>query len=230
MTSTKQERWIALTLALSVALQAAWIAVWSGDGWRSSLQWWLIAAFGGLAIYQAWMSRAKWPAHGDMLLLMAGYGGFGMMLGGWIDAGLPLSPPPGHHHHGIMWSAVFTWMTGLMLLFAVPPSALYSRCLAGVKRRPVLLAMALVLDCGGMVIGMLAAGAWWGMALMNWTGSHFAGMHLAMLAGMLGGMLPAMLLRDWLLLMIERRQTGILRALAELWVPGGHGSGNTVPR
>lgn len=207
MTKLTEERLIAGALAFSIAAQGAWMGLWSGGGWQTTVQWLLVAALASAAAYQAWMARGRWPAHADMLLLMAGLGGLGMMIGGWVDAGFPMQPPMGHHHHhhAITLAGVCTWMVGFMLLFAVPPSAVFSRCLAPIRRKPLLLAMALALDCTGMIIGMFLAAAWWGMPLMHWTGSHFAGHHLAMLIGMLGGMIPAMLLRDLILRLLERR-------------------------
>lgn len=89
-------------------------------------------------------------------------------------------------------------MTGLMLLFAVPPAALWSRCLAPVRKRPGWLAFALLLDAAGMLAGMIVAASWWTFPLMRATGSHFSAHQVAMLAGMLGGMMVAMLLRDLL--------------------------------
>jgi len=187
------ERTIACSLAASTLIQGTWMGIWSPNGF----QWYLVSALAALAAYQAWMVREKLPAHLDMLLLMGALGGLGMMLGVWIDKGFPLAPPaPPAHARAPSLRPLATWMTWLMLLFAVPAGATWSRCMAPVRRRPGWLAFALLLDVAGMLTGMILAASWWTMSLMRATGSHFSAHHLAMLAGMLGGMLPAMLLRD----------------------------------
>ena len=90
-----------------------------------------------------------------------------------------------------------------MLLFSVPAGAAWSRCLEPVRRRPAWLAVALIIDVAGMLTGMILVASWWTMSLMRATGSHFSAHHLAMLTGMLGGMLPAMLLRDALFRLVS---------------------------
>jgi hypothetical protein len=96
-------------------------------------------------------------------------------------------------------------MTWLMLLAAVPPGVAFSRCLAPIRRRPGWLTMAVLLDVAGMLAGMILAASAWTFPLRRLTGSHFSAHQIAMLAGMLGGMLPAMLLRDWILRLFAGR-------------------------
>ncbi len=192
---------IAIALAGTAGAQGLWLGLWAPDGTR--LQWLLVAGFVTLASHQAWLARRRLLAHFDMLLLMGGFGGLGMMIGGWIDMGFPASAAAvTHQHHHQM--GLVSWMTGLMLLFAVPPGVAFSRCIAPVRRSPAVIP-AVAIDVLGMLLGMFAAHTFWAMPLAHAIGSHFAGMHLAMLAGMLGGMIPAMLLRDLLLRYIEFR-------------------------
>jgi hypothetical protein len=139
-----------------------------------------------------------------MLLLMGGFGGLGMMAGNWIDLGFPMSSDAvSHHAHHQM--GPLSWMTALMLLFAVPPSIAFSRCLEPARRSLVVIP-AVAIDVAGMLLGMFAAHHFWAMPLAHALGSHFAGMHLAMLGGMLVGMIPAMFLRDWMLGWVEERR------------------------
>jgi hypothetical protein len=202
MKVTTLERTIACSLAASTALQGVWMGLWSPGGF----QWYLVSALAALAAYQAWMARNKLPAHLDMLLLMGALGGLGMMIGTWIDKGFPLSPPvPPAAPRAPSLRPLATWMTWLMLLFAVPAGAAWSRCLAPVRRRPGWLAVALLVDVAGMLTGMILVASLWTKSLMRVTGSHFSAHHLAMLAGMLGGMLPAMLLRDAVFRLISAR-------------------------
>jgi hypothetical protein len=193
MKATTLDRTVACSLAASTLIQGVWMGLWSPGG----VQWYLVSALAALAAYQAWMARERLPAHFDMLLLMGALGGLGMMLGTWIDKGFPTVPPlPPAMPRAPSLRPVATWMTWLMLLFAVPPGALWSRCLAPVRRRPGWLAFALVVDAVGMVAGMILVASWWTRSLMHLTGSHFSAHQLAMLVGMLAGMLPAMWLRD----------------------------------
>ncbi len=204
MRSAALDRAIACSLAASVLIQGTWMGLWSPGGF----QWYMVSALAALAVYQAWMVREKLPAHLDMLLIMGALGGLGMMLGFWIDKGYPLAPPPPSHAHTPSLRPLATWMTWLMLLFAVPAGAALSRCLAPARRRPGLLAFALLLDVAGMLAGMILAASWWTMPLARVTGSHFSAHHAAMVAGMLGGMLPAMLLRDAVFRIASRGKAG----------------------
>lgn len=198
-------RTVALALAATTLIQGVWMGLWSPAGF----QWHLVSLAAALAVYQAWMARDRLPAHLDMLLLMAAFGGLGMMVGTWIDKGFPLvPPPPPAAPRPPSLRPLATWMVWLMLLAAVPPSAFWSRCLEPVRRRPGWLAFALVLDVAGMLAGMILAASWWTRPLMRLTGSHFSAHQLAMLAGMLGGMLPAMLLRDAVFRLASRPRTG----------------------
>jgi hypothetical protein len=196
----------ALLLALFTAAQGAAFVYqrwWLGMGWLPVA---LATVVAVLAVYFAWRARLLLPAHADMLIVMAAFGGFGMWLGDrmdhWLDPHAPLCPL----HDGRGPAALLgSWMTWLMLAFAVPPSVAWSRCLQPLRTSPVRLAFALILDMGGMMAGMIAAHLWLGRAWALRIPPPELGMHLAMLAGMFAGMLPAMWARDAVLSMLQRR-------------------------
>ncbi len=103
----------------------------------------------------------------------------------------PAAGGPGHSGHaggGTFWPMVFSWMTGLMLLGAIPTGLAFTRC-AGLARTSIrrwisthLIGNAL------MIVGMVLLGHWLGPVLAEWTGSAVLGGHLGMLFGMLVGM------------------------------------------
>jgi hypothetical protein len=83
---------------------------------------------------------------------------------------------------------VFSWMTGLMLLGAIPPGLLLTRCaeLARADRRRWISTH--LVGNAVMIAGMVWLGHAIGPALSEWTGSAVLGGHLGMLLGMLLGM------------------------------------------
>jgi len=108
------------------------------------------------------------------------------------DAGNP--PPAGGAHGGhgsgggTFWPMVFSWMTGLMLLGAIPTGLAFTRCaeLARTGRR--LWISTHLIGNALMIAGMIWLGHWLGPILAEWTGSAVVGGHVGMLAGMLVGM------------------------------------------
>ncbi len=126
-------------------------------------------------------TRLHWDAHLDMVLLMAGPGGLGMM------AALALGPAC---HVQLTWAS-YGLMSGGMLLLSVPLSWRYARCVQQ-SRREGYGGRALLLDVIGMQLGMTFThlslsilptagprGIWWHHGIM------LAGMMLGMLASML---------------------------------------------
>lgn len=160
----------------------------------------LVTVLAALAVVSAWRARFLLSSHADMLLIMFAFGGFGMWLGDrvdhWLDPNAPLCPL--HDARGLI-ALLQSWMTWLMLAFAIPPSILWSRCLQPLRRSPARLVFALALDMGGMLAGMIAFHFWLGRSWALRIPPPELGMHLAMLLGMLAGMLPAMWLRDAML-------------------------------
>lgn len=193
-------RFAAPLLALFTLAQGAPFA-W--HRWFLGLPWLPVAlatVLAALAAFFAWRARSMLSSHTDMLLIMFAFGGFGMWLGDrvdhWLDPNAPLCPL--HDARGIL-ALLESWMTWLMLAFAIPPSILWSRCLQPLRRSPARLALALALDMAGMLAGMITAHFWLGRSWALRIPPPELGMHLAMLLGMLAGMLPAMWLRDVLL-------------------------------
>ena len=92
------------------------------------------------------------------------------------------------HAGGTFWPMVFSWMTGLMLVGAIPPGILLTRCaqLARESRRRWISTH--VIGNALMVAAMIWIGHWIGPTLAKMTGSAVLGGHLGMLAGMLLGM------------------------------------------
>jgi hypothetical protein len=89
---------------------------------------------------------------------------------------------------GSFWPMAFSWMTGLMLLGAIPPGILFTRCaeLARTSRRRWVSTH--IIGNGLMIVGMIWLGHWIGPILADWTGSAVLGGHIGMLVGMLVGM------------------------------------------
>jgi hypothetical protein len=83
---------------------------------------------------------------------------------------------------------VFSWMTGLMLLGAIPTGLAFTRCaeLARTGRRRWISTH--LFGNALMIAGMVWLGHWLGPILAEWTGSAVIGGHVGMLAGMLLGM------------------------------------------
>ncbi len=194
---------IRLAPALLALLTLGQGAPFAAARWWLGLPWLPVAlatVVAALAVVFAWRARFLLSSHSDMLLVMAAFGGFGMWLGDrvdhWLDPNAPLCPL--HDARGVL-ALLDSWMTWLMLAFAIPPSILWSRSLQPLRRSPARLLLALALDMAGMLAGMIAAHFWLGRAWALRIPPPELGMHLAMLLGMLAGMIPAMWLRDALL-------------------------------
>lgn len=107
--------------------------------------------------------------------------------------GDPAAPTEGAHGDhggsgGTFWPMVFSWMTGLMLLGAIPTGLAFTRCaeLARTGRRRWISTH--LVGNALMIAGMVWLGHWLGPILAEWTGSAVIGGHVGMLAGMLAGM------------------------------------------
>lgn len=100
---------------------------------------------------------------------------------------------------GTFWPMVFSWMTGLMLLGAIPTGLAFTRCaeLARTGRRRWISTH--LVGNAVMIAGMVWLGHWLGPILANWIGSAVVGGHVGMLAGMLIGMEAGMFAGEALL-------------------------------
>ena len=100
----------------------------------------------------------------------------------------PATPAKTGSHGGSFWPMVLSWMTGLMLVGAIPPGLLLTRCaeFARTSRRRWISTH--IAGNAVMVAGMVWIGHAAGPILAEWSGSAVLGGHLGMLLGMLLGM------------------------------------------
>jgi hypothetical protein len=94
------------------------------------------------------------------------------------------------------WSMALTWMTGLMLLGAIPPGLVLTRCAELARSGWRRWVSTHVVGNVAMVAGMIVLGHWIGPGLGRLTGSNVVGGHVGMLVGMLVGMEAGMLLGE----------------------------------
>ena len=125
-------------------------------------------------------TRLRWNSHLDMILLMLGPGGLGMLLGGWYA---------GPTCHTATWQS-FGLMTLGMLLPSTPLAWMYARCIQEAKTEGRGL-MTLLFDAvfmqAGMLLGHLPATLVPSMdPRLIWL--HHGLMLIGMLLGMLIGM------------------------------------------
>jgi len=89
---------------------------------------------------------------------------------------------------GMFWPMVLSWMTGLMLVGAIPPGLAFTRCAQLARTSWRRWISTHVVGNALMIAGMIWLGHWIGPTLAAATGSAVLGGHLGMLAGMLLGM------------------------------------------
>lgn len=179
--------------AAGLAGQAALLRPLAGLDRRASVLVALLLAAAAAAL--PFLLRRLRP-HGERVLAMISLGGLGMTLGWWADLGFPGSPElaaatawcraSGPH------SPLLSWMNAGMLLVGVA-------AMRGVSRRDDAAACApgalgLAVAAAGMTAGMLAGSSllgWLAVPLALGERVHRLGDWLAMIAGMVGGMLLA---------------------------------------
>ncbi|MGD8439945.1 MAG: hypothetical protein PVG53_05375 [Holophagae bacterium] len=172
----------------------------------------VMGAFGGLGMLAGWWIDLGWtaPPRDASFHVAMGHGCGGHMVA--VDHGAaapgdgccpgtadptrsgseghepPASSSGPSHGGGMFWPMVFSWMTGLMLVGAIPPGAAFTRCarLARTSRRRWISTH--VVGNALMIAGMIWLGHRIGPVLATATGSAVLGGHLGMLAGMLLGM------------------------------------------
>ena len=108
---------------------------------------------------------------------------------------------PMHHaghsgHAGGPFAMVTTWMTGLMLAFAIPAGVVLTRCARLARTEWRRWVSTHLVGNAMMVAGMIAVGHWLGPPLGAFIGSNVLGGHVAMLLGMLIGMEAGMFLGE----------------------------------
>ena len=183
---------VAIVLSLAYALQGALLfhqqTLSASDTRRLIFATATLSLIGGFA----WMERRWLNSHADMLLLMGGFGGLGMLLGSLAE-GSP-SCHIGNMHF-------FSFMTAGMLLGGFLPAAFLSRCLLTARIQGRFLA----------VIAFDSTGMWMGMAFPLWTLSALGLgppprelLHPLLATGMLSGMLTTMAFRTLWLRSLDR--------------------------
>jgi len=191
---------VATALGAATFLQGVLLVRMADLAGSLALQTLLVAGAVGLVVQQAWRHRGLLSHRVDMALVMLAGGGLGMLIGWWID--LRLNPEQLHGccgGGGSVWSSVFSWMTGLMLAGAIPPSLFLTRCarLARTSRR--LWVSTHLIGNTAMVAAMIAGGRLFGRTLGAAVGSRLVGGHVAMVIGMVLGMVAGMWLGEALL-------------------------------
>lgn len=196
-----RDRWVAWLLGGTVAAQGVILLFLGQLGGRTAAQTLLVFTALGVLTHQAWVYRGQLTHRIDMLLVMLALGGLGMIVGWWIDFGMQPAPEwmrlgqPSPHPWSF-WSRVWSWMTGLMLAGAIPPSLWWTRCarLARESRRRWVSTH--LIGNAAMVAGMIWTNRWIGRALGALAGSLVVGAHTAMLRGMVLGMAAGMWLGE----------------------------------
>lgn len=204
MTTRDRDRWVAWVLGGAVAAQGLILLYLGQLGGKVAVQ--TVLAYVALAVltHQAWVFRGQLTHRVDMILVMLALGGLGMIIGWWIDFGFGPAPEwmrlgAAMPHPWSFWGKVWSWMTALMLLGAIPPSLFWTRCarLARSSRRRWVSTH--LLGNAAMVAGMIWTNRWVGRAVGSLAGSLVVGAHTAMLAGMVIGMAAGMWLGEAIL-------------------------------
>ncbi len=200
MTRETRDRLVGWMLAAAVLAQGVGVVLLGRLGGRSALQVMVVAGALALLAEEGWRHRMRLNHRIDMFLVMGAFGGLGMLAGWWVDLGFT-APAADAGFHAAMghascpmhggaspWAMVPTWMTGLMLLAAIPPGLVLTRCAelarSGVRRW----ISTHVVGNACMVAGMIWLGHWVGPAIARLAGSSVLGGHVGMLLGMLLGM------------------------------------------
>ena len=177
-------------LGIAILLQAVLLAENSTLSRTQAVQFFAGAICLMLLVVTLWRARLYFNAHTDMLLIMLASGGLGMLLG------MPLS----HHMSDTADFAIWWRMYAGMLLFGIAPAVAFSRCLR-VARQRGFLARALLIDSSAMFAGM-----WLSTRVSVGPGEQMLlNRHLAMLGGMMFGMVAGMWIRSLLLFPVGSR-------------------------
>jgi len=200
MSTTGRDRWVARGLGASVLAQGVGLVLLGRLEGAALWQVLVVSSALAMVTVTAWRHRLLLNHRIDMLLVMAAGGGLGMLVGWWVDLGY-VAPAAGPSFHLAMghaachgpqsagsWQMVFSWMTALMLLGAIPPGVLLTRCAELARSGWRRWASTHIVGNVVMVAGMVWLGHWLGPGLARLAGSGVVGGHLAMLIGMLAGM------------------------------------------
>ncbi len=202
MSGSSKDNVVAWILAAAVVLQGIGLVWMDGLGLRPGIQVIAVAVALAVAVGATWRVRMGLNHRVDMLLVMLAVGGLGMLIGMAVDHRLQAAAAGamhsghGHHHATSQWSAVFTWMTGLMLMAAIPASLAWTRCAELARSGWKRWVSTHLIGNAAMVIGMIWFGGWFGSALGRLAGAPTVGHHVAMVIGMLLGMEAGMFLGE----------------------------------
>lgn len=221
MSGGRADRWVAYGLGAAVFLQGLAMVFLGRLAVRPAVQ--VLAVAGALAAltFEAWRRRMRLNHRVDMLLVMGALGGLGMIAGWWVDLGFTAPPADASFHvamgcapaeapgqgacctapaegaaGGSFWPMVTTWMTGLMLAFAVPAALPLTRCAQLARTGWRRWVSTHLVGNVAMVALMIVVGHWLGPALGRLTGSNVVGGQVAMVLGMLVGMEAGMFLGE----------------------------------
>ncbi len=192
MSLWRNER-LALAIGIAVAAQGVLLVGLAQMSGRAAVQLLVLALVAGWASFELWRQRRLIHHRVDMAIIMVSFGGLGMLIGSWADAGfgtLAGSCCAGHGG-GSMLRPIFTWMTGLMLAGAIPPAVLWTRCAEMARHSRRRWWAVHIFGNGGMIWGMILCGRLLGARLGLALGAPAAGAQVAMVAGMVAGMILA---------------------------------------
>lgn len=201
----------AMALAMAVLLQAVGAVALGRPGMGAAVQILLIGLALAAATHELWRNRMRLDHHVDMLIVMAAFGGLGMLAGTAVDLAIEQGTPQVHgaagmaqeagqraaHGHGERgggpsWGrfldALFSWMTGLMILGGIPPTWWMTRCASLANESWRRWFAVHIAGNAGMIVGMILAGMSFGHALGMRMGAMVTGHHVAMVIGMIVGM------------------------------------------
>jgi hypothetical protein len=194
LTTGQTIQWLAVSLAIAALTHEAWRNRNRLDH-RVDMAIVMIA-FGGLAMLVGMnVDHALAPGNHASPHVMHGSSSQSESMPGMADMNHTESKAGDAHaspRSGLTWTsfktALFSWMTGLMLLGGIPPTWFMTRCarLAGRDWRRWIATH--IFGNVGMVIGMIVFGKLFGAALSMKLGVMMTGRHLAMLVGMFVGM------------------------------------------
>lgn len=191
---------MAWLLAIATWLQAPFLARLARLDRGATIRCLVVAALIAAVVYWAWVARLQLNHRVDMALVMLAAGGLGMIIGWWID--IPSAPvvaccaSASLQGETSFLSKVWSYMTGMMLLAAIGPSLVLTRCAARARGNPRLWLSTHVIGNAAMVAGMILINRAWGRVAARLLGSPVVGAHVAMLVGMVGGMVAGMWLGE----------------------------------
>lgn len=190
-------------IAFCAAAQVAILSLW--DGWPTG------TAYAALVVAMVAMfafTRENWDPHLDMVLLMAGPGGLGMMA--------PMALGPACHVQ-LTWTSYGVMSAGMSLL-SMPLCWRYARCIQQARREGHG-GRSLLLDMVGMQIGMTISH--FSFMILPWAGPHTIWWHHGlMMVGMMLGMLVSMGAGRWALRLSGSHSPGPVSGSVPGSIPG----------